>query len=604
MIVKPLDATIAMLSVPGVNAPGWVIGTCTSVESAAAYIRDPLDPRRIGPLSALMASRQTAEDEWLRQTFRDGFKPPKTSDYQERLRATNDAKKRIKEAIDGDPKTWGEKECRVLATSMEALRNGMPLDEIIADIRQAHWRDRLRAVGMEAPDDPEPNAMGFTVIDRDEPSGAQDTSAPLLVPRVVTMSTVQPERAEWLWRQWIPLGMLSVIDGDPGVGKSTITIDLTARITRGDAMPFATEKRDPADVLLIGAEDHLAMTVRPRLDAANANAARVHVLEAVPRAGDPNAPPTLADVSIVEAIVTEKRIRAIVIDPVMAHLPSGTDAYRDSELRELLTPWAQMAQRTGCAVLAVRHLRKMGGAAIYRGGGSIGMIGAARSALFVGRDPDDPDACVLAHSKGNLAPSPKSLRYRVVDHDGVGRIDWLGVAENISADRLAASPNQHENNEPNPVDAAFEALKHLLADGPRLTKDLERDVRAMTGASPRTIERAREQLRKECGAICRNQSATRGGWTLELPGGGLRSGEDRQCDPGGGLLASDSTITTKSLEETKSATTADSTGGHGGWRSGFSKNAATDSHGGERQTGWSEAVYLDTQRAGLHEDDE
>ena len=199
---------------------------------------------------------------------------------------------------------------------------------------------------------------------------------------------------------------------------------------------------------------------------------------------------------------------------VTAFLPPGVDAYRDSDMRGALAPWAAMAQRTGAAVVLVRHLRKGAGSAVYRGGGSVGIIGAARSGLLVGKDREQPDTCILAHAKGNLCAPPTAMRYRVVDSDGVGKIEWLGAVD-ITADRLAEVQTGTDNDD-DPVVAAMDALRELLADGPRATSDVLGDVRQLTGASPRTIERARSRLgitaeraRGKDGRVC--------GWVLVLP---------------------------------------------------------------------------------------
>jgi hypothetical protein len=476
-----------------------------------------------------------------------------------------------------------------------------PMYETLTGVPCEHSAERLE----KELRDEELQRLGYTVVDRHTATTTLPNELRLL-PRIVTMSTVQPERVSWLWDRWIARGMLNLLDGDPGFGKSTITIDLAARVTRGDTMPLASMLVKPADVLLIGAEDHLAMTVRPRLDAAGADLARVHVLEAVPREDDPDAPPTLADVATVESIVAAKGVELVVVDPLMAHLPSGTDAYRDSDLRGLLTPWAQMAQRTGAAILVVRHLRKMGGSAMYRGSGSIGIIGAARSAMLVGRDPDDDTACVLAHCKGNLAPRPDSIRYRVVDHNGVGRIDWLGVAEDVTADRLAALPDTSaKDGETDPVDAAVGALKTVLGDGPVPSKQAMADVHAMTNASPRTIERARSKL----GVIAERvtgQSARASGWVLSLPSGGLEKTKTLRCDRGGGGLETESSNYNQSNNSLQTATDSDLAGGVEAGGVEILQTAATRSPGGDgAQTVWSDAVLAGARhRVGLHDFDE
>ena len=431
--------------------------------------------------------------------------------------------------------------------------------------------------------------------------GADNGPATVTKPmaRVVTMSTVKREHVDWLWDGWIARGMLNLIDGDPGVGKSTVTLDLTARVTRGLAMPNeAVAKCQPSDVILIGNEDHLGATVMPRLAAADADLTRVHAIVAVPTLGDKDAPPTLADVAQVEQVIRDRKVALVIIDPLMAHLPSGTDAYRDSEMRALLGPWAMMAQRTGVAVVLVRHLRKMGGSALYRGGGTVGIVGAVRSAMLVGRDPEDPDSCVLAHSKGNLAPAPKSLRYRVVDCDGIGRIEWLGVADGVTADHLAELPDKQARGT-DPVDAAVDALRRALASGARPTTDVHAEVKAMTGASPRTIERARSKL----GVVATRDgnNTAKGGlaWLLSLPCGGVEIGQDRLCDRGGGVVVSNSPISMEYNNSLHTATYSKKGGGLEGGGVLEDHNAAT----GSAQAVWSSAVWSGARRAGLHGDD-
>ena len=331
--------------------------------------------------------------------------------------------------------------------------------------------------------------------------------------KVTTMSDVVIEQVEWLWPARIPFAMLTLIDGDPGVGKSTVSLDIASRITRGRPMPFEVARRPPSDVVLLGAEDHLAATVAPRLRAAGADLARVHSVVAIPRPRDPDAPPHLGDVAAVELVIAAKKAALVVVDPLMAFLPPGTDAHKDSEMRAALAPWAAMAARTGASVVLVRHLRKGGGSALHRGGGSVGIVGAARSALLVGKDREEKGCCILAHSKGNLAPPPSALRYRIVDRDGVGCIEWLGTST-VTADELAEV--SAGTGEDDPVEAVTDALRELLADGPRATSDVLGDVRQRTGASPKTIERARarlgitaEQVRGKDGRVC--------GWVLALP---------------------------------------------------------------------------------------
>lgn len=323
-------------------------------------------------------------------------------------------------------------------------------------------------------------------------------AVPTPIAGVVTMSDVVPEKVEWLWPARIPLGMITMLDGDPGLGKSTVTLDIAARVSQGRSMPLdARGIGQAADVILLTAEDHLSATVRPRLDAAGAAPHRVHVVQAMPREGDPDRPPMLVaqDIARLEQIVVAKRDALVIVDPIMAFLDSETDAHRDQDMRAVLRVLAATAARTGAAIVVVRHLRKGAGSALYRGAGTIGIIGAARSALLVAADPDDPAQRVLAASKCNLAPLAQSLRWRLVDHGGVARVEWLGIADGVTADALASMPDPVSRDEgASDLDRAIRALREVLADGPVPTKQAMVAAAELAGCSPRTIERARQRL--------------------------------------------------------------------------------------------------------------
>lgn len=293
---------------------------------------------------------------------------------------------------------------------------------------------------------------------------------PIPIAGVVTMSDVVPEKVEWLWSARIPRGMIAMLDGDPGLGKSTVTLDIAARVSQGRAMLLEAQgSRQAADVVLLTAEDHLAATVRPRLDAAGAALDRIHVVQAMPREGDPDRPPMLVaeDIARLEQIVIAKRAALVIVDPIMAFLDGETDAHREQDMRAVLRVIAATAVRTGAAILVVRHLRKGAGSALYRGGGTIGIIGAARSALLVAAAPDGPEQRVLAASKCNLAPLASSLQWRLVDHVGAARVEWLGIAEGVTADALATVPDPASREEgTSDLDRTVQALREVLADGP------------------------------------------------------------------------------------------------------------------------------------------
>ena len=350
-------------------------------------------------------------------------------------------------------------------------------------------------------------------------------------PKLVTLADVVPENVSWLWLGRIPRGMLTLLDGDPGLGKSTITLDIAARVTRGDSMPLEARLGGaPADVITLGAEDHLAATIRPRLDAAGADVARVHALVAVPGKGDPDKPPVLPeDIGAVETAIRTHGAVLVVIDPLMAFLASETDSYRDQDIRAALRPLAAVAERTGASIVIVRHLRKAAGPALYRGGGSIGIIGAARSALIAARDPDDDNSRLLASSKSNLAAPAATLRWHLEDAGGVARVVWDGEVDGVSADDLAMPLELARNGDDTTLECAVTALRERLASGPVAAKVAMADVCEMANCSARTVRRAREEL----GVKPQQAQSVNGkviGWLWKLP--------DAQVLKGGHLAAS------------------------------------------------------------------
>ena len=266
---------------------------------------------------------------------------------------------------------------------------------------------------------------------------------PQIVMATTRLADVQPERVSWLWPGRIPVGKLVTLDGDPGLGKSTLALDITATITTAGTWPDGSICGYPGAVLLMSAEDGLADTVRPRLDAAGADVTKVHAVDGVPVDADGTLrPPTLADVLALEEAIHRTGARLLVIDVVMAYLPDGTDSHKDQDIRRVLSRLAALADRTGCTVLLLRHLNKAkGGDPLYRGGGSIGIVGAARAGLLVAPDPDDPERRVLASVKSNLGPAPESLAYRLVGEVSSGSLGCNGKAR-PAIPRAACFPNR------------------------------------------------------------------------------------------------------------------------------------------------------------------
>jgi hypothetical protein len=299
-------------------------------------------------------------------------------------------------------------------------------------------------------------------------------------PVTVCVADVETQPVEWVWEYWIPKGTSSVLDGDPGLGKSTITADLAARETRGWAMPpyaGGVELREPRHVLLLSAEDDVARTIRPRLEAAGADLRLVHILNAI-CCGTEERPPVLPDdLDHIEEVIRDWNVSLVVIDPLMAYLSGDVNSHQDQDIRRVLHRVKILAERTGAAVLVVRHLNKLsGGPALYRGGGSIGIVGAARSALVVGRDPQAPQQRVLASNKLNLGPAPRSLIYSLESAGQVACVAWGGECD-LTADEVLGQPGRRASE--GKAEDCAEVLREALQGGPQPVKEIESLLKGM-----------------------------------------------------------------------------------------------------------------------------
>lgn len=342
---------------------------------------------------------------------------------------------------------------------------------------------------------------------------ASTTARPVERAAILTsLDTVPPERVSWLWKGRIPLGKLTLLDGDPDLGKSTMSLDLAARVSCGQPMPDGSPGMGPADVILLSAEDGLADTVRPRLDAAGADPTRVSAFTVAIPGGD-DLPCIPDDLGALRQAITDCHAVLAVVDPLMAFLAGDVNSHRDQDVRRALAPLARIAEQTGCAVLVLRHNSKAQQSnVLYRGGGSIGIIGAARSGLVVGQDPEDETRTILAVAKANLGPKPPSLAYRIVGAaNGAGRVDWLGPTAHTAKDLLREPPSQEERSQ---TDQACDVLRRLLADGKVDARQARREVVEGVGVSPRTVDIAKARL----GVIAEREGFGPGGrWVWRLP---------------------------------------------------------------------------------------
>jgi hypothetical protein len=348
---------------------------------------------------------------------------------------------------------------------------------------------------------------------------------------VLPLAEVRAEAVRWLWRGYVPLGKLTILDGDPGLGKSAVTLDLAARVTRGDVMPDGSrgDLDAPADVVLLCAEDGLADTIRPRLEAAGADLERIVSFLSVRTGIDRRLVALPTDCKRLARTVAERQARVVIVDPLMAYLDASVNAHRDQDVRRTLAPLVRIAEELGVAMLVVRHLTKMADASpLYRGGGSIGIIGAARSGLVVAADPDDPTnrRRVLATVKGNLAAPAPALAYHL-EEETVGaeaaiatvRVVWEGPVPQTAATLLAVRPPGSGTA----LADALDLLRDVLAEGPVAALEV-RAAAERAEISYATLRRAKDAL----GIVARKARTPDGGWLWALPAEAPPAPEDAE----------------------------------------------------------------------------
>jgi RecA-family ATPase len=334
------------------------------------------------------------------------------------------------------------------------------------------------------------------------------------------LDRVERERITWLWHRYLPRGKLVVVEGDSGQGKSTITLDLTARITSHRPMPDGTENGldGPADVLLLSAEDGPGDTIQPKVQDMGGDLARVHLWDGLPE-GDGLRPPVLpGDLGALEAKIRETRAAVVIIDPIMAYLGSNIDTYKDHHTRRALAPLAALAERLDVTLIIVRHLTK--GATsdnpLHRGGGSVAFTAAARCVLVAAPDPDDPEQKrrVLAVTKTNLALPPPSLAYTLTGPDDQPAIvQWLGASQHTARSLLALNPDEKADSRL-AIDEAADFLQRTLADGRRLATEVLAEAERLRLAE-KTLRRAAKHV---VGVVAKREGFGRDGeWYWSLP---------------------------------------------------------------------------------------
>lgn len=328
------------------------------------------------------------------------------------------------------------------------------------------------------------------------------------------LSDIQREHIEWLWAGRIPRGKVSMLAGDPGLGKSMVTSAIAAAVSCGAPWPVRGEGAAPVgDVLMLSAEDDPGDTIRPRLEAAGANLKRVRVLDGIRDVTDEGMPTlrpwSLADLpDLDETLAGLPECRLVVIDPISAFLGS-VDSHKNSDVRALLAPLSDLASKHKVAILVVSHLNKGSGPAIYRTSGSLAFVAAARAVYAVSKDQDDPARRLVLPVKANLAPDTGGLAYRIAtDETGTPYIEWEPDAVEVDVDDVLTAPVDREARTDR--QEAADWLREQLAEGPVRAKEIMSDAKAL-GFSERTLQRARRDI----GAEARKEGFG-GAWRWEL----------------------------------------------------------------------------------------
>ena len=318
--------------------------------------------------------------------------------------------------------------------------------------------------------------------------------------KLINMESVKVEQIEWLLYPFIPFGKVTIIQGDPGEGKTTMVLQIIAKLTRGE--PILLNKKSqkeaqqdseenlkqevlsqdnpiqPVNVIYQTAEDGLGDTIKPRLLAAGADCSRVLVID------DREQPLTMLDVRLEEAIMQTKA-RMVVLDPIQGFLGTDVDMHRANEIRPLMKRVAVLAEKYHCAIILIGHMNKnSNGKSSYRGLGSIDFQAAARSVLIVGRLKDEPETRVMCHVKSSLAPEGKSVAFRLDKETG---FQWIGEYD-ISADDLLSGDARGQKSR-----IAKEFLLDILADGGMAQKKIEEEA-SKQGIKKKTLRNAKQEL--------------------------------------------------------------------------------------------------------------
>jgi hypothetical protein len=328
------------------------------------------------------------------------------------------------------------------------------------------------------------------------------------------LSSYAMRSIRWQWENHLALGMLSMLDGDPENGKSTLVADITARITTGRPWPDGRPSIQ-GSVIVVGSEDSIEQVLKPRMVAAGADVSKVLCITLIEDDDGARRLPSLPeDVPMLEAAIRHMQAVLIVFDPVMPYVSTRLNSNVDKDVRQALTPLAEMLDRTACSGLMLRHLTKddKTSNSIYRGLGSIAFTALCRTGMIVAKDKENDEYVFMVH-KNNLGVKPRARRYNIegVELPGAietSRINWGDESDHQANELLTAFGKNEKKSE-----TAEALLIRLLSNGPMESEALIEQGHA-AGISRRTIWRAKDTLGIKAH---KTGFGDAGAWLWELP---------------------------------------------------------------------------------------
>ena len=333
---------------------------------------------------------------------------------------------------------------------------------------------------------------------------------------IARLSDIQPEEVQWLWPGRVALGKLTLISGDPGLGKSLLTTTIAAAVSKGYQWPVDGGEAPMGDVLLLSAEDEAADTIRPRLDAAQADCSRIYIIQSIEIVDEEGKQvrslfSLKKDIETLDSLLGElPDCKMVVIDPISAYLDS-TDSHKNADVRALLAPLNDLAAKHKVSVVLVSHFNKAGGAnAIYRTMGSLAFTAAVRAAYIVTKDPENPARKLFMPAKNNLAADMGGLAYSIVEAEkGSIVIAWENEPVSMTADEALVPFEQ--DGERTATDEAKNFLRDYLVGGPRKVSEVQKEAK-QAGISEKPLRCAREKL-----GVKSKKLDFAGGWVWALP---------------------------------------------------------------------------------------